>query len=222
MVRLTQDNPTSPVESIADAPATPAPSPFVVFPWLATQLFMGFVGYRQYDVATNGYLDFLYAVMNALSSGALTRSDFDAMFGDASKEDPFFKFHSRARFAGYSAAGLGLVGTAAAYLLRAVPVFPVIVAFSLLPSIFVLAQAFLSAGNYKLVPTDPDQDSPEDFPGYKEAKHYMLYGSLGAIVVELYAIGMSLKALDVVPATPEPETVAPTQDETTPVELNTW
>ncbi len=75
--------------------------------------------------------------------------------------------------AGYSAAGLGLAGTAAAYRLGAVPVFPVIVAFSLLPSIFGLAQALLTDGEYTkdLDPTNPDEDSPEDLnPGYREAK----------------------------------------------------
>ena len=123
--------------------------------------------------------------------------------------------------AGYSAAGLGLAGTAAAYLLGAVPVFPVIVAFSLLPSIFVLAQAFLAGGEYTedlgLDPTDTDMDSPEEVnPGYREAKNYMLYGSLGAIAVELYAIGASLMAMDVAPAAPESEAVASAEDETTP------
>jgi hypothetical protein len=44
----------------------------------------------------------------------------------------------------------------------------------------------------------------------------MLYGSLGAIAVELYAIGASLMAMDVAPAAPESEAVASVEDETTP------
>ncbi len=43
----------------------------------------------------------------------------------------------------------------------------------------------------------------------------MLYGSLGAIAVELYAISASLMAMDVAPAAPESEAVASAEDETT-------
>ena len=221
MARLTQEDPASPVESLADAPATLTPSPYIVFPWLAAQLFSGFVGFKQYDSAVNGFIDFFYEALKVLSLGLLSRADFDKEFGEYLKTTPFVELHKRARLAGYSAAGLGLAGTAAAYLLGAVPVFPVIVAFSLLPSIFVLAQAFLAGGEYTedlgLDPTDTDMDSPEEVnPGYREAKNYMLYGSLGAIAVELYAIGASLMAMDVAPAAPESEAVASAEDETTP------
>ncbi len=218
--RLTQEDPTSPVESLADVPATLAPSPYIVFPWLAAQLFSGFVGFKQYDSAVNDFIDFFYEFMKAfaeLFGGTLSRADFDKEFGEELKTTPLAKLHKRARLAGYSAAGLGLAGTAAAYLLGAVPVFPVIVAFSLLPSIFVLAQALLTDGEYELDPSNPDMDSPEDLnPGYRAAKNYMLYGSLGAIAVELYAIGASLMAMDVAPAAPESEAVASAEDETTP------
>ena len=222
MARLTQEDPASPVESIADAPATLTPSPYIVFPWLAAQLFSGFVGFKQYDSAVNDYLEFVYELMVALYEGffgiPFPRALFDSTVGEELKTSSLVKLHKRARFAGYSAAGLGLAGTAAAYLLGAVPVFPVIVAFSLLPSIFVLAQALLTDGEYtELDPTDPDKDSPEDLnPGYRAAKNYMLYGSLGAIAVELYAIGASLMAMDVAPAAPESEAVASAEDETTP------
>ena len=153
----------------------------------------------------------------------MTRADFDSTFAEGLKATPLVVLHKRARLAGYSAVGLGLVGTAAAYLLGAVPVFPVIVAFSLLPSIFVLAQALLTDGEYSLDPSNPDMDSPEDFnSGYKTAKNYMLYGSLGAIAVELYAIGASLMAMDEATAAPESEAVASAQDETTSDSLNGW
>jgi hypothetical protein len=165
MARLTQEDPASPVESLADAPSTLAPSPYIVFPWLAAQLFSGFVGFKQYDSAVNGYLDFIYEFTNAFFEalgGTFPRALFDSTVGEELKTSPLVKLHNRARLAGYSAAGLGLAGTAAAYLLGAVPVFPLIVTFSLLPSIFVLAQAFLTAGEYALDPSDPDMDSPED------------------------------------------------------------
>jgi hypothetical protein len=223
MARLTQEDPASPVESLADAPASLAPSPYVVFPWLAAQLFSGFVGFKQYDSAVNDYLDFLYEVMSAVYEAFLgtpfPRTLFDLTVASGIKTSSLVKLHKRARLAGYSAAGLGLAGTAAAYKLGAVPVFPVIVAFSLLPSIFVLAQALLTDGEYAedLDPTNPAEDSIEDLnPGYRGAKNYMLYGSLGAIAVELYAIGASLMAMDVAPAAPESEAVASAEDETTP------
>ena len=182
------------------------------------------MGFKQYDSGVDDYIDFIYEFMNALAGlfpggGTLSRDEFDKEFGEEFMTYPIVKLHSRARLAGYSAAGLGLAGTAAAYLLGAVPVFPMIVAFSLLPSIFVLTQAFLVDGEYAedLDPTNPDEDSPEDLnPGYRKAKNYMLYGSLGAIAVEFYAIGASLMAMDVAPAAPESEAVASAQDETTP------
>ena len=224
MARLTQEDPASPVESLADAPATLTPSPYIVFPWLAAQLFSGFVGFKQYDSAVNGLLDFLYEGLNAISELAgftLPRTVFNLTIAPGIKTSSLAKLHKRARLAGYSAAGLGLAGTAAAYKLGAVPVFPLIVAFSLLPSIFVLAQALLTDGDYTedlgLDPSNPDMDSPEEVnPGYREAKNYMLYGSLGAIAVELCAIGASLMAMDVAPAAPDSEAVASAEDETTP------
>jgi hypothetical protein len=54
MARLIQEDPASQVESLADAPATLTPSSYIVFPWLAAQLFSGFVRFKQYDSAVNG------------------------------------------------------------------------------------------------------------------------------------------------------------------------
>jgi hypothetical protein len=194
---------------------------------------MGFVGYKQYERALIDYVDLfvegfyqLMAALAALGGGTLSREDYDKDFGDEMREglyaSPLGVFFNRARWAGFSAAGLGLVGTAVAYLLPG-PAFPVISTFSLLPAVFVLAQAMLASGMFvdSLDPNDPDRDEINEInPGYDEAFNYMLYGSLGALAVEAYVIGMSIMSMDAVPTKPITEVVGTTESENTDESLN--
>ena len=125
VARLTQEDPPNSIVSPAKTSSASAPSPFVVFPWLAAQLVMGFVGYKQYERALIDYVDLfvegfyqLMAALAALGGGTLSREDYDKDFGDEMREglyaSPLGVFFNRARWAGFSAAGLGLVGTAVA------------------------------------------------------------------------------------------------------------
>ena len=55
----------------------------------------------------------------------------------------------------------------------------------------------------ELDPDDPDKDEINEInPGYDEAFNYMLYGSLGALAVEVYVIGISIMSMDSVTAAP--------------------
>ena len=144
---LQQDNsepPLAPSVSSSTSSSTPL---LPLLPWLVAQLGLGLIGYIQYDVGVNDYVDAMYLFFKTFAEalaamGGLTvtytREEFDSTVWLTIKTTPLVLGHKRARIAGFSSAGIGLFGTATAFLLGSGPLFNVLVAYSLLPAIFMM------------------------------------------------------------------------------------
>ena len=118
-----------------------------MLPWLVAQLGLGFIGYIQYAVGVNDYVDAIYLLFKTIAEAfaamggqtiTYTREEFDSTVWLTIKTTPLVLGHKRARIAGFSSAGLGLIGTATAFLFGSGPLFDVLVAYSLLPAIFMM------------------------------------------------------------------------------------
>ena len=190
---LAQEDPmatteTDPAAEVAvDTVAPQGVDPLILYPWIAAQLAVAYVGYAAYDKSVTTPLDVLitlYKLFGAADAD-ITKAEDEFLAYD------FSKGYALTRMIGFGTAGVGAVGAALAFVKP--EFFPFATYASVLGAAGVVAQSFLTRGWYDkyLDKTDTTRDTAEKLDeNFTTSKYYLLFGGLVAVAIDAYVIAM--------------------------------
>ena len=213
---LAQEDPMAPTETdpaaeVAVDTCTPqGVDPLILYPWIAAQLAVAYVGSEAYGMSVTRPID----ILTSLNKYFGAPEDYITKAVDEYLAFDFCKGYALTRMIGFGTAGVGAVGAALAFVKP--EFFPFATYASVLGAAGVVAQSFLTRGWYDkyLDKTDTTRDTAEKLDeNFTTSKNYLLFGGLVAVAIDAYVIAMPfLSGPPAAPAEEVPAEVDPNAD----------